>query len=429
MTEWRGSFAMTMRFNKLLHRSLKKTQLWELTIRGCALTAACLTGLLAELALAEESATPLRPIKPTAVSQQDRVDPRRGAELSLIERDRLYDELARDARFFERQAAQLHRLNLLLRPTVVHIEAGKLNRPGRTSNRDSDAGSGVITRLAGRTVVITNRHVIHRASLDTILIRMEDGRDITPKQVWTDAGTDIGVMLIAETDLPTARLAPDNAVQIGDMVLAIGSPFGLRHSVTLGIVSAKGRRDLDLGEGDVRFQNFLQTDAAINPGNSGGPLINLRGEVIGINTCIASHSGGNDGIGFAIPISMVKFVALQLVNRGAVSRAYLGVSLDSNFNLATAHQLGLTRPVGARVTGITAASPAELIGLQLNDVILEFSGEPVDDDDHLVSLVSMTPTDQRVRMRVFRNGQPLSLEVTVAPRDSFETKGPTLSNR
>jgi|GEM_PF-944938 len=420
---------MTVRFKHLPDESRDSTGFLRLALPACCLAAACLTSLPPKSAAAEESATPLRPIQPAAVSQQDRIDPRRGGELSLIERDRLYDELARDARYFERQAAQLHRLTLLLRPTVVHIEAGKPNRPGRPSNRDSEAGSGVITRLADRTVVITNRHVINRASLDSIIIRLEDGREISPTQVWTDAGTDIGVMLVAEPDLPTARLAPDNAVQIGDMVLAIGSPFGLRHSVTLGIVSAKGRRDLDLGDGDVRFQNFIQTDAAINPGNSGGPLINLRGEVIGINTCIASHSGGNDGIGFAIPISMVKFVALQLVNRGAVSRAYLGVSLDNNFDLATAHRLGLTRPVGARVTGITAASPAEQIGLQLNDVILEFSGEPVDDDDHLVSLVSMTPTDQRVRMRVFRNGQPLSLEVTVAPRDSFEPGTPSRSNR
>ena len=182
-------------------------------------------------------------------------------------------------------------------------------------------------------------------------------------------------------------LPREEGVQIGDTVLAIGSPFGLSHSVTLGIVSAKGRRDLDLGEGGIRFQNFIQTDAAINPGNSGGPLINLRGEVVGLNTCIASSSGGSEGIGFAIPISMVMFVARQLVETGAVSRAYLGVALDKKFALATAHGLGMTRPVGALVTGITPGSPAEEIGLLPNDVILEFDGEPIDDDDHLVSLV------------------------------------------
>ena len=136
---------------------------------------------------------------------------------------------------------------------------------------------------------------------------------------------------IGGDDLPTARVAEADTLQIGDTVLAIGSPFGLAHSVTLGIVSAKGRRDLELGEGTVRFQDFIQTDAAINPGNSGGPLVNLRGEVVGINTAIASNSGGSEGIGFAIPISMVMFVTEQLVEHGTVARAYLGVTLDRDF--------------------------------------------------------------------------------------------------
>jgi serine protease Do len=319
------------------------------------------------------------------------------------------------------QGAQLRRLSVLLRPAVVHIDALKTSSRGRVSRDDEqEAGSGVITNLADEVVIITNRHVIHGADLANITLRLDDGREIQPSRVWTDADTDIGVMLINESHLPTARLAEGNGVQIGDTVLAIGSPFGLAHSVTLGIVSAKGRRDLELGEGGIRFQNFIQTDAAINPGNSGGPLVNLRGEVVGLNTCIASNSGGFEGIGFAIPISMVMFVARQLVETGTVSRAYLGVALDKTFTLATAHNLGMTRPVGARVTGITPGSPAEEIGLLPNDIILEFAGNPIEDDDHLVSMVSMTPTNQEVRIRVFRNGQPLSLEVTVASREAFE---------
>ena len=313
------------------------------------------------------------------------------------------------------------RLSVLLRPAVVHIDARKSNGRGRVSSEDEqEVGPGVITNLADKVVVITNRHVIHGADLDNITIRLDDGREIQPSRVWTDSDTDIGVMLINESHLPTARLAEGDGVQIGDTVLAIGSPFGLAHSVTLGIVSAKGRRDLELGEGGIRFQNFIQTDAAINPGNSGGPLVNLRGEVVGLNTCIASNSGGFEGIGFAIPISMVMFVAQQLVETGTVSRAYLGVALDKTFTLTTAHKLGMTRPVGARVTGITPGSPAEEIGLLPNDVILEFAGNPIEDDDHLVSMVSMTPTNQEVRIRVFRNGRPLSLEVTVASREAFE---------
>ena len=390
------------------------------TLRSHIVAAACLAHLLSGPIIADEQATtPLRPIQPTTTDATDRVDPSISRRLSLTERERLYDKVVRDARQLEMQGAQLRRLSVLLRPAVVHIDARKSN--GRVSRDDEqEAGSGVITNLADEVVVITNRHVIHGADLANITIRLDDGREIQPSRVWTDADTDIGVMLINESHLPTARLAEGDGVQIGDTVLAIGSPFGLAHSVTLGIVSAKGRRDLELGEGGIRFQNFIQTDAAINPGNSGGPLVNLRGEVVGLNTCIASNSGGFEGIGFAIPISMVMFVARQLVETGTVSRAYLGVALDKTFTLATAHKLGMTRPVGARVTGITPGSPAEEIGLLPNDVILEFAGNPIEDDDHLVSMVSMTPTNQKVRVRVFRNGQPLSLEVTVASREAFE---------
>tara|TARA_Y100000766_G_scaffold211563_1_gene183154 strand:- start:14436 stop:15638 length:1203 start_codon:yes stop_codon:yes gene_type:complete len=390
------------------------------TLRSHIVAAACLAHLLSGPIIADEQATtPLRPIQPTTTDATDRVDPSISRRLSLTERERLYDKVVRDARQLEMQGAQLRRLSVLLRPAVVHIDARKSN--GRVSRDDEqEAGSGVITNLADEVVVITNRHVIHGADLDNITIRLDDGREIQPSRVWTDADTDIGVMLINESHLPTARLAEGDGVQIGDTVLAIGSPFGLAHSVTLGIVSAKGRRDLELGEGGIRFQNFIQTDAAINPGNSGGPLVNLRGEVVGLNTCIASNSGGFEGIGFAIPISMVMFVARQLVETGTVSRAYLGVALDKTFTLATAHKLGMTRPVGARVTGITPGSPAEEIGLLPNDVILEFAGNPIEDDDHLVSMVSMTPTNQKVQVRVFRNGQPLSLEVTVASREAFE---------
>ena len=392
-------------------------------LRSHIVAAAWLAHILSGPIMADEQATtPLRPIQPTTTDTPDRVDPSISRRLSLTERERLYDKVVRDARQLEMQGAQLRRLSVLLRPAVVHIDARKSNGRGRVSSEDEqEAGSGVITNLADEVVVITNRHVIHGADLDNITIRLDDGREIQPSRVWTDSDTDIGVMLINESHLPTARLAEGDGVQIGDTVLAIGSPFGLAHSVTLGIVSAKGRRDLELGEGGIRFQNFIQTDAAINPGNSGGPLVNLRGEVVGLNTCIASNSGGFEGIGFAIPISMVMFVAQQLVETGTVSRAYLGVALDKTFTLTTAHKLGMTRPVGARVTGITPGSPAEEIGLLPNDVILEFAGNPIEDDDHLVSMVSMTPTNQEVRIRVFRNGRPLSLEVTVASREAFET--------
>src|SRR5262249_36577839 len=153
-------------------------------------------------------------------------------------------------------------------------------------------------------------------------------------------------------DVVPARLGDSNQLEIGDYVVAVGSPFGLSQSVTSGIVSAKGRRDLDLGDEGGRFQDFLQTDAAINPGNSGGPLINLKGEVIGINTAIASNSGGSEGIGFTIPVNMAMVIVRQLIDHGSVTRAFLGVNLDSKFNASIAARLGMPQPRGARITGI-----------------------------------------------------------------------------
>jgi serine protease Do len=376
--------------------------------------------VVAGLAAADEPPVRLAPIKPLGSIEQ-RIDPLRPARLTESERESLYEQVARDADYLERQAAQLRRLTQLLRPTVVHIDAKKpMLRPRNGKASEEEAGSGVISTVAGRTVVITNRHVIHRADLANITIRLDDGRELRPTRLWSDAGTDIGVMEIDADDVETARLAKRDAVQIGDTVLAIGSPFGLAHSVTLGIVSAKGRRDLDLGEGGVKYQDFIQTDAAINPGNSGGPLVNLRGEVVGLNTAIASNSGGSEGIGFAIPISMVMFVTDQLVRTGTVSRAYLGVTLDSVFTNEAANQLGLVRPVGARVSAVTKGSPADVAGILPNDVIVEFDGAAIEDDDHLVSMVSMTPTNRTVTLGVFRDREMIELSMPVASRDQFE---------
>ena len=384
-----------------------------------ALAGLC-AGLGAAVAGAEEPPVRLAPIKPQG-SLEHRIDPLRPARITEAERATLYEQVARDADYLERQATQLRRLTQLLRPAVVHIDAKKpLLRPRNGKASEEEAGSGVIAKVAGRTVVITNRHVIHRADLGNITIRLDDGRELRPTRLWSDAGTDIGVMEIDADDVETARLAKRDAVQIGDTVLAIGSPFGLAHSVTLGIVSAKGRRDLDLGEGGVKYQDFIQTDAAINPGNSGGPLVNLRGEVVGLNTAIASNSGGSEGIGFAIPISMVMFVTDQLVRTGTVSRAYLGVTLDSVFTHEAAQQLGLVRPVGARVSAVTKGSPADVAGILPNDVIVELDGATIEDDDHLVSMVSMTPTDRTVTLGVFRDREMIELSMPVASRDQFE---------
>ena len=389
------------------------------------LAAICLSGgtwIGTAVARAEEPASRLTPIPSATSEQQPRVDPMRAPRMTASDRERLYAEAARDAVQFEQQGRQLRRLTELLRPTVVHINTTKpLLRPRNGKASEEDSGSGVIAEVGGRIVVITNRHVVHRAELDNIDVRLDDGREMTPQRLWSDKGTDIAVLEIAGDDLQPARLAERNPVQIGDSVLAIGSPFGLAHSVTLGIVSATGRRDLQMGtDGVVQFQDFIQTDAAINPGNSGGPLVNMRGEVVGLNTAIASGSGFNEGIGFAIPISMVMFVVRQLVENGTVARGFLGVTLDKELSPENAARLGMLRPVGARVLQVTRGAPADLAGIQVDDVILEYDGTPVQDDDHLVSLVSVTAVDRTVELVIFRGGKRVPLRMQVANRGDFE---------
>lgn len=335
----------------------------------------------------------------------------------------LYAELAQDTAALRAQSGLLKKMVRVVRPTVVHLDAKKTEgrNTGFGAHSVDEAGSGVIVEINGGKYVITNRHVIRDARLVNIIMRLDDGRQVMPKRIWMDAATDVAVIEVKSEDLVPARLGDSQRLEIGDFVVAMGSPFGLSHSVTFGIVSAKGRRDLKLSDDEtLQLQNFIQTDAAINPGNSGGPLMNLRGEVVGINTAIASNSGGNEGIGFSIPINMVMFVARQLIESGTVIRAYLGVHLDSSFGPAKAVDLGLKRPSGALVTGVTPGSPAQEANLQRGDVVLKFNDRFVEDLAHLVNLVSMTPLDQNVKLIVFRDGQSLEISVKLAQRNRFE---------
>jgi serine protease Do len=330
-------------------------------------------------------------------------------------RDRLFNELAEDVAALERQGNILKRVVSLTQPTVVHIDAKKAEDAfGRRAVEE--AGSGVIIKFSNRYFVLTNRHVIKHAPIGGIEIKLSTGRHIRPTEVWADAGTDVAIMEIRGENLVPARLGDSSKVEIGDFVLAVGSPFGLSHSVTYGIISAKGRRDLQLGVEGVRLQDFFQTDAAINPGNSGGPLLNLRGEVVGINTAIASSSGGNEGIGFTIPINLAVYVGRQLVERGDVARAFLGVLLDAEYSEDEATQLGLPRLVGAKVKAITKNSAAEDAQLMAGDVILEYDGTRIEDDNHLINQVGLTPIGKEVKISLIRKGRPMELRTTVGTR-------------
>lgn len=337
-------------------------------------------------------------------------------------REKLYQQLYRDVEELERHSNILKTVVKLVSPTVVHIEAQRSegNRSYGRSRTIEESGSGVLVSFDNKTnYVLTNRHVIREATLGAINIGLSDGRQIHPTHVWSDRDTDIAVMSVDAVGLVPARIGDSDKVDIGDFVVAVGSPFGLSHSVTYGIISAKGRRDLELGDGNVRFQDFLQTDAAINPGNSGGPLISLRGEVIGINTAIASQSGGNEGIGFSIPVNMVVVVAKQLIEKGAVARAFLGVTLDSKFSSEAAEKLGMPRRIGAHVIRVTPGSPAEQADLKVGDVILQFNGVGIENDSHLVNVISLTKIGSEIPIVLFRGGQLLNVKSTVGDLETF----------
>ncbi|MEI7782675.1 MAG: trypsin-like peptidase domain-containing protein, partial [Planctomycetota bacterium] len=242
----------------------------------------------------------------------------------------------------------------------------------------SGVGSGVIVDATG--IVLTNNHVVEGA--DVVTVELPDGREFKATEIKTDPESDLAVVRLENAkDLPTAKLGDSDKLDIGDWVIAIGNPFELETTVSAGIISGKGRE-----LGGIRRAKFLQTDAAINPGNSGGPLVNLAGEVIGINTAIASNSGGYQGIGFAIPINLAKWVSEQLIAKGAVERGYLGVSispLDKNM----AGKLGIGDKKGALVTEVMSGTPAADAGVQELDVITGFDDQAVDGPRSLQEVV------------------------------------------
>ena len=271
------------------------------------------------------------------------------------------------------------------------------------SGRES-SGSGVIIDASG--IILTNNHVV--AGGGKLRVKMHDGREFDAVDVKTDPSTDLAVLKIkANAPLPFAELGDSDQMMIGDWVLALGQPFGLQDTVTAGIISAKGR---DIGI--TRHNEFLQTDAAINPGNSGGPLVNLEGQVIGINTAISSSSGGFQGIGFAVPVNVAKWVSSQLLKDGAVHRAYLGVGIQP-IDQVLAEQLGLSTSQGALITDVQKDSPAAVAGMKPQDVVVEFAGQPVHSPRQLQAVVGRAPLGSTQPLVVLRDGKRVTLQVSV----------------
>ena len=266
-------------------------------------------------------------------------------------------------------------------------------------------GSGVIIDPAG--VVLTNYHVVEGA--DTVDVHLPDGRTFTSKDIRRDAKTDLAVVkIVVDQPLPFIELGDSDAMEVGDRVLAVGAPFGLTGTVTHGIISAKSRHNLRLN----KYEDFLQTDAAINPGNSGGPLVNLAGQVVGINAAIKTKNGGFQGVGLAVSSNLAREVTTQLLVNGSVKRGYLGVSVRE-LNAEIAARLGVKKDAGVVIGAVAANSPAAKAGLKLGDVLASLDDQPLKDLNALPVLVAKLKPNQEIKIAYWRDGKLLLVNVTI----------------
>lgn len=307
-------------------------------------------------------------------------------------------------------------------PAVVAIEALKPPTPGKTRSSE-ESGSGVVIEgeIDKASYILTNNHVIAGARPEQVTVSLSDGRVLRPSQIWADPETDVAVLKVDKGGLPTAKLGDSDRVRVGQWVLAIGSPFGLNQSVTHGIISARERGQITLG-GSIRIKDFLQTDAPINPGSSGGPLVNLDGEVIGINTAIASNSDTNSGVAFSIPVNLVRKIARQLLENGSINRGFLGLHLAATFDPAVALRLGLNHANGALVETVYPDTPAAAAGLKTGDVILRLDEVPIRNENQLINLISSKPAGQRVKLHVWRSRKLYQVEAVVGDWRQAQTR-------
>jgi serine protease Do len=280
--------------------------------------------------------------------------------------------------------------------------------PGEGFQRQGQ-GSGVIVNREG--YILTNNHVVN--GMDEVKVTLSDDRSFTAKIVGTDPKTDLAVLKMEATDLTAAELGDSKAMQVGDWVVAIGSPFGLDMTVTAGIVSATGRSNVGITD----YEDFIQTDAAINPGNSGGPLVNLQGQVIGINTAISSSNGGNMGVGFAIPSDMARTIMHSLIEKGHVERGWLG-ALIQDLNEDLSQSFGYHGTEGVLLGDVLEDGPARKAGLQAGDIVVEFNGQPMKNANDLRKAVAATEPNSEAEVVVFRHGEQKNFTVKITQMES-----------
>ena len=279
--------------------------------------------------------------------------------------------------------------------------------PGAQDERQFSLGSGVIVSPEG--YILTNNHVIESA--DEIEVALADGKKVNAKLVGTDPETDLAVIKVNLRDLPSITLARLDNTRVGDVVLAIGNPFGVGQTVTMGIVSALGRNHMGINT----FENFIQTDAAINPGNSGGALVDIHGHLLGINTAIYSRSGGSLGIGFAIPVTTVKTVMEAIIRNGQVVRGWIGVE-PQDITPELAESFDLKKSSGTIIAGVVKGGPAEKAGIRLGDILLTVAEQPVADTVSMLNLVAQLKPGEKVKLTVLRKSQEATLDLVVGRR-------------
>ena len=298
------------------------------------------------------------------------------------------------------------RFGIPVPPNMPRTPRGERNQPDADEEQPRGVGSGFVLTADG--FVMTNAHVVEGA--DEVIVTLTDKREFKAKIIGADKRTDVAVVKIEATGLPAVKLGDVGRLKVGEWVMAIGSPFGLENTVTAGIVSAKQR---DTGD----YLSFIQTDVAINPGNSGGPLINMRGEVVGINSQIYSRSGGFQGISFAIPMDEAARVADQLRSSGKVTRGRIGVQFDQ-VSKEVAESIGLGKPQGALVRGVETGGPAEKAGVEAGDIIIKFDGKTIEKSSDLPRLVGNIKPGTRAVITVFRRGAMKDLTVAIAEMEA-----------